>query len=51
MRTFYKFYGLKAVLRVLYLKWIKGHCHHLCCFCGYQSDCLSGILDEQEFSK
>ena len=26
--------------RTIYVKWVRGECHHLCCFCDYRKECF-----------
>ena len=35
----------RILLKILYLKWIKGVCRNLCCLCEYRNECYDNLED------
>jgi hypothetical protein len=35
---------IKILLHILYVKWIKGECRHICDFCKYHNECWDNVM-------
>lgn len=34
---------IKKLLKVMYIKWVLGQCHQLCCTCVYKNECWENL--------
>lgn len=41
----------RYIFKILYDKWVKGHCKRLCFSCQYKYECLPSFIDELEKNK
>ena len=39
---------IKYIFKILYDKWINGHCKRLCILCQYRYECIPSFIDELE---
>ena len=39
---------IKILLKILYVKWIKGECRHFCYHCEYSDECYENLEYESE---
>lgn len=37
------YHGIKEVLKILKIKWIKGECRKVCWLCKYSNECWDNI--------
>ena len=31
------------LFKILYIKWVKGECRHLCCLCKFRNECYDNL--------
>lgn len=34
---------ITRITKILYVKWVKGECRHLCCLCKYKNMCYDNL--------
>ena len=37
---------IRRTFKILYIKWIKGECRHLCCVCKFHNMCYDNLEDD-----